>query len=275
MSTKITKQRLSEIIKEELNITIDNLTLVTEIGVLPNQDLGPNGESAATPDINPALINATIMAATHVEADPTNISQKYHSWIILYDENGHIDTWLSGKSSADPTKASVASRIINGRKQTEAIIDACRSPSYENASKTMWGALQKFERWNEDYPHTAEMKWLIQVPGVSKIEVQNRIRNSFNAYKNDSPYDLLPSRDSIWDSMSKWKIGLAINLFSDSDHNPIAGTELEWCGRNSNSFAMSLLRAAGVKRGSHTPIDGTGTFDPGNFPGARLHVKGM
>jgi hypothetical protein len=145
----------------------------------------------------------------------------------------------------------------------------------------MWGALQKFERWDEDYPHTAEMKWLIQIPGISKVKVQDRIRNSFNNYNNDSPYDLLPNRDSIWDNLSKWSgsvglgIGLLVGLFSDGDNNPIAGTEFEWCGRNSNSFAMSLLRAAGTRKGSHIPIDGTGQFNPNNFPGGGLHVKGM
>jgi hypothetical protein len=266
---KITKQRLNEIIQEEL------FYLVTEIGVLPAHDLGPNDESSRAPDINQELVNATVMAATHVEADSSGLSQKYHSWIILYDENGQIDTWLSGKSSTSPTSRAVVSRIINGRKQTDAIINSCRSSSFENANKTMWGALQKFERWNEDYPHTAEMKWLIQVPGTSRLEIQNRIRNSFNNYNNDSPYDLLPNRDSIWDNLSKWRIGLAINLFSDSNNNPIAGTGLEWCGRNSNSFAMSLLRAAGVRRGSHIPIEGTGLFNPSNFPGGGQHVKGM
>ena len=47
------------------------------------------------------------------------------------------------------------------------------------------------------------------------------------------------------------------------------------CGRNSNSYSHSLLRYAGIVKGSFKPLDGTQPYHPRHFPGARFQINGV
>ncbi len=203
------------------------------------------------------MSNATVLAGRFINALQHDKWIKkigfnpHHSWVILYDENGEIETWFTGKTDENiiPGGLRTATRAIGGRSQTDAFILACERPSAENAKNTEWGALEGFERVGWDNPMTAEAKWLVSVPGVSKEEIKRKVRSAFGKYKGTNPYDFLPG-----------------SLGPDTA-----------CGRNSNSFAHSLVRHAGASSGksSFIPLPGTGEYSANMFPGEQLQIDGV
>jgi len=224
----------------------------------PDVDADDNGDSES---LHP-MAYATVLAGRWSAHVPKWMNLKglgpspHHSWIILYDGDGEVSKWFSGKTDKEdlPGAKSLAGRVAFGRHDLAALIAACENPSHRNAEMTMWGALEGLENAEFDNPATAELKWLVTVPGVSSRELQRRIESAHEMYDGSSPYEFNPA----------WQMS-----------HLGASPEDSRCGRNSNSYSHSLLRYAGIRRGSFQPLDGTQPYHPRHFPGARYQIRGV
>ena len=208
------------------------------------------------------MANATVLAGRFIQVLQVDKEmwkklgiKPHHSWVILYDENGDIKEWFTGKTSEDidPGTKKTLRRVLMGRKYTDALQLACDEPSIENAKATAWGALEGQKNIDWDHPHTAEARWLVKIPSKSKEEIQKSVESAFSMYTGDNPYDLLPA----------------------SLPRHVTHKENISCGRNSNSFAHSLLRYAGISSGVLVPLPGTMKYSKSLFPGAELQVNGI
>mgnify|MGYP001424020043 CR=1 FL=1 len=265
----ITEERLLQIIREEIlreqeqylrpPPTWDSYSRLDDKHEMYEEQLA--AFIAGTESTHP-LANATVLAGRWSAYVPKWMNLKglgpspHHSWIILYDERGRASKWFSGKTDKEelPGGLDVAARISFGRQDLEDLEIACTSPSHENAESTMWGALEGLVNANFDNPSTAEIKWLVKIPGVSRVELQNRIESAARLYGGTSPYEFNPA----W-QMSR--LGMS--------------PEDTRCGRNSNSYSHSLLRNAGIRKGSFIPLPGSDSYNPKMFPGARFQIDGV
>lgn len=256
---KINKHELKKLIERLLNEEDQKVQGKIILGMrsISGPDYEP-GAPESSRELSVYLDNFKELFDAYDIESPVRPGHSAHAYV--YVENGAGErTTYSGKSGIIFKASELIKRLAIGRNlSTDEKLEAIKSAySAGKATKeefrlaletTSWGPLRKIKNWENDSLNAAtELYEIMPMKFESQQELDEaalRIKEAFDNYKEDVPYDPLPGTES-------------------------AGSDT----RNSNSFAYTLvLEALGNEEEFNKRVRG---FDSTKLPGWGLKVPGL